>query len=74
MTEDVAEYWWSNTARGPYGDDAGTICYVDGGRRFSFGGWAPARAGSLRPATLRTREANSYPTRQAATKRGVRRT
>jgi hypothetical protein len=36
FTRDAAEWWWSNSARGPYTDDAagkGAICYVDGGTR-----------------------------------------
>lgn len=40
MTEDIAEWWWSNTARSPYPDDAsGSICYVDGGARRRIGQW-----------------------------------
>jgi len=34
MTEDIAEYYWSQLAQSPYGDgNVGSICYVDGGRR-----------------------------------------
>lgn len=39
MTDDAAEIWWSNTAVGPYDDDQGTFCYVDGGVRYSKGVW-----------------------------------
>jgi len=42
FTDDAAEWWWSNTARGPYSDDAagkGAICYVDGGARHDLGTW-----------------------------------
>ena len=38
FTRDAAEWWWSNTARGPYSDDSagkGAICYVDRGVRHS---------------------------------------
>ena len=38
MTEDAAEWWWSNSDRGPYGG-TGTICYVDGGARRKRGEW-----------------------------------
>jgi len=43
MTIDAAEFWWSNTATGPYSDSGaskGTMCYVDGGRRRKLGGWS----------------------------------
>ena len=43
FTRDAAEWWWSNTAKGPYTDDAaakGAICYVDGGARHDFGTWS----------------------------------
>jgi hypothetical protein len=37
FTRDAAEWWWDNTAKGPYSDDAaqskGAICYLDGGTR-----------------------------------------
>jgi hypothetical protein len=53
FTDDAAEWWWSNTARGPYSDDAaagkGAICYIDGGARHGLGGWSdtePAFFGS----------------------------
>jgi hypothetical protein len=42
FTRDAAEWWWSNTAKGPYTDDAagkGAICYVDGGARHDLGTW-----------------------------------
>ena len=40
MTVDAAVWWWSNTARSPYSDEqAGTICYVDGGKRTRTGQW-----------------------------------
>lgn len=44
-TTDAAKWWWSNTAKGPYSDDAagkGAICYVDGGARRTLGGWPKA--------------------------------
>ncbi|MDP9101732.1 MAG: hypothetical protein M3N21_06245 [Actinomycetota bacterium] len=40
MTTDAAEWWWSNTAIGPYSDSSaspGTLCYVDAGRRRTIG-------------------------------------
>jgi hypothetical protein len=40
MTLDGAEYWWSNTDRGPYSESrAGTICYVDHGARYTYDTW-----------------------------------
>jgi len=37
FTRDAAEWWWDNSARGPYSDDSaqakGAICYLDGGAR-----------------------------------------
>jgi hypothetical protein len=39
MTSDAAEMWWSTSARGPYSDDGGTYCYVDGGQRHRLGNW-----------------------------------
>jgi hypothetical protein len=43
FTQDAAEWWWSNTARGPYSDDSaagkGAICYVNGGARHDLGTW-----------------------------------
>jgi hypothetical protein len=36
FTRDATEWWWSNTAQGPYSDDAGAkgaLCYVAGGAR-----------------------------------------
>jgi hypothetical protein len=43
FTDDAAEWWWSNTAKGPYTDDnaasKGAICYVDGGARHTLGSW-----------------------------------
>ena len=38
MTDDAAIIWFSTTATGPYGD-TGAFCYVDGGRRFRYGGF-----------------------------------
>ena len=36
-THDAAEWWWDNSAKGPYSDDTaqskGAICYLDGGAR-----------------------------------------
>jgi hypothetical protein len=38
MTQDAAEFYYSNSAQGPYGDDGpGAICYVDRGRRHANG-------------------------------------
>lgn len=45
FTRDAAEWWWSNTAKGPYTDDAagkGAICYVDAGARHDLGTWSRA--------------------------------
>ena len=46
FTDDAAEWWWSNTARGPYSDDGatgkGAICYLDGGARHALGTWGHA--------------------------------
>ena len=45
FTRDAAEWWWSNTAKGPYSDDAagkGAICYVDTGARHDLGTWPRA--------------------------------
>jgi hypothetical protein len=40
MTVDGAERWWDPGTRGPYAKDpAGTWCYIDGGRRHTFGTW-----------------------------------
>jgi hypothetical protein len=37
FTQDAAEWWWDNDAKGPYTDDSsqgkGAICYLDGGIR-----------------------------------------
>lgn len=47
FTADAALWWWSNTAKGPYTDDAagkGAICYADGGARRSLGSWPKAEA------------------------------
>ena len=48
FTDDAAEWWWSNTAKGPYTDDSaaskGAICYVDGGARHQLGTWAHTAA------------------------------
>jgi hypothetical protein len=42
FTDDAAEWWWSNSAQGPYTDDAtgkGAFCYLDGGVRHLMGTW-----------------------------------
>ena len=43
FTDDAAEWWWSNNARGPYSDDGaagkGAYCYLDGGARHLMGTW-----------------------------------
>ena len=40
MTLDAAEFFWSDAARSPYSDEeAGSICYVDGGRRRTNGAY-----------------------------------
>lgn len=40
MTQDAAEFYWSNTAPSPYqADGPGTWCYLDGGGRRSGGDW-----------------------------------
>lgn len=45
MTNDAAEWWWDNSARGPVSDDVGSPCYVDHGNRHRLGTWpnAPER-------------------------------
>jgi hypothetical protein len=41
MTQDAAEYWWSNTSLPPYSGDAqGAWCYVDEGARRRPGQWS----------------------------------
>ena len=37
MVQDAAEWWWSNSAAGPYNDSGGTFCYVDHGARRAAG-------------------------------------
>ena len=53
FTDDAAEWWWSNTAKGPYTDDnaasKGAICYVDGGARHDLGTWAHMAAKVFTP-------------------------
>jgi len=42
MTKDGAEWWWSNTAAGPFADSGahhGTVCYLNSGRRYELGTW-----------------------------------
>ena len=42
MTKDGAEWWWSTSAPGPFSDSGahrGTVCYLNGRRRFELGGW-----------------------------------
>jgi hypothetical protein len=39
MTDDFAEYWWSETAPSADGQDRGTICYVDHASRRQRGAW-----------------------------------
>ena len=40
MTDDAAEYWWSQTDPSPYPKEGvGTICYVDHGARHRTGTW-----------------------------------
>lgn len=47
FTDDAAEWWYSNTAQGPYSDDTtakGAICYVEHGRRYNLGQWPKSAA------------------------------
>jgi hypothetical protein len=49
LTADGTEWWWSNDDPGPFSDSAahaGTVCYVDKGRRHKLGGW-PKGPGTL---------------------------
>jgi hypothetical protein len=47
MMEDGTEWWWSETAPSPYPEEgAGTICYVNGGKRYRPGQW-PVGPGGL---------------------------
>lgn len=39
MTNDAAEFWWSNDARDPYKGQPGAFCYVRGGVRHQAGQW-----------------------------------
>jgi hypothetical protein len=42
MTSDAAEWWFDTQAVGPFSDSnahRGTVCYLDGGRRYSLGHW-----------------------------------
>ena len=39
MTNDAAEFWWSNQARDPYKRQPGAFCYVAGGARHVSGSW-----------------------------------
>lgn len=42
MTKDGAEWFWSPNARSPFTDGAaraGSVCYLDGGKRYELGGW-----------------------------------
>jgi hypothetical protein len=42
MTDDAAEWWFSTTATGPFSDSSshpGTVCYLNGGRRYALGSW-----------------------------------
>jgi hypothetical protein len=40
MTVDAAEWWWSNSAAGPYSDEhSGALCYVNGGARHGATTW-----------------------------------
>lgn len=53
FTRDAAEWWWSNTAKGPYTDDAaakGAICYVEAGARHDFGTWPSTDPAYFTPA------------------------
>jgi hypothetical protein len=48
FTRDATEWWWSNTASGPYSDDAGgkgALCYVAGGARHRSGTWPRSEPG-----------------------------
>lgn len=45
MTKDAAEWWWTPDVVGPYGpagfqgQGAGTMCFIDEGKRRTFGTW-----------------------------------
>ncbi len=42
MTTDGAEWWWSTSANGPFTDGTahpGTVCYLNGRKRFELGSW-----------------------------------
>jgi hypothetical protein len=43
MTDDFTEYWWSETAPAPLGDEspsgAGAFCYVNQAARITPGNW-----------------------------------
>ena len=40
MTKDGAEIWWGTDAVDPNGGAGqGAYCYVDGGKRYRYGGW-----------------------------------
>jgi hypothetical protein len=40
MTNDGAEFWWSNADQSPYsGESQGAMCWVRGGRHFTDGQW-----------------------------------
>lgn len=39
MTNDAAEFWWSNQASDPYKRQPGAFCYVAGGVRHEPGSW-----------------------------------
>lgn len=47
MTEDLAEFWWSETAKSPLGyvsdGSVGAVCYLDGGNRRRLGSWPNGR-------------------------------
>jgi hypothetical protein len=40
MTRDATEWWYDPAARSPYAGDAGTMCYVAGGRRRGPSDWS----------------------------------
>lgn len=53
MTEEFAEFWWSEAAKSPVGNvsdgSVGAICYVDNGARRRLGRWPTGAGGFFEP-------------------------
>jgi hypothetical protein len=49
MTDDIAEFWWSEAAKGPQGwqtaGAVGSVCYLDNGARRRLGAWPKGAGG-----------------------------